>query len=225
MIRNLYVLLCLLLPTLLVGQQSTDPDRWESAMQSFEAEDRENFPEPGSVLFIGSSSIKRWETVKDDMAPLSVIHRGFGGSQMVDVIQYFDRIVLPYKPADIVLYEGDNDIGQGKSPHRVLSDFRVFVSMIKAQLPQTRIHFIAIKPSVKRLALLEEMRMVNMMIEVYCNGDDRMNFIDIWNPVVDEEGKPHPELFVEDMLHLNADGYAIWADIIKAHLLAARAGN
>lgn len=224
MCRFIHSLLCFIVlsPALLFGQQQANPDRWEPAIQAFETEDREQFPKPGGVLFIGSSSIKRWETVKRDMAPMPVIHRGFGGSQMVDVIKYFDRIVAPYKPADIVLYEGDNDIGNGKSPHRVLSDFRIFVSMVKAALPKTRIHFIAIKPSVKRIALLEKMRTANHFIEVYCNGDDRMHFIDIWNPALDKNGKPRAELFVADMLHLNADGYAIWADIIKAHLLTVR---
>ena len=132
---------------------------WESAIAAYEASDVENGPEPGSIVFVGSSSILFWETLHEDMAPMPVLNRGFGGSEIAHVTHFADRIVLPYEPTAIVLYAGDNDIGFGSSADCTLARLRsVRCEHIRAAAPDTPIYYISIKPSPARWALWEEMK-------------------------------------------------------------------
>jgi hypothetical protein len=128
---------------------SDDPTVWEDDIRDFEAKDRKTPPELNRILFVGSSSIRKWKTLQEDMAPLKVINRGFGGSKIPDIIYYVNRIVLPYKPKTIVFYAGDNDMSRGKrhSPEQVLDNCRTFTNLIHAELPETKIFFISIIPS------------------------------------------------------------------------------
>lgn len=206
------------------AQQPRAPLRWENAIAAFEAQDQQAFPESGGVLFVGSSSILMWKTLARDMALLPVIQRGFGGSQLSDVLFYMDRIVLPYRPADIVLYEGDNDLGRGKSPTRLLRDFQMFVDRVHAALPEARVHFLSVKPSIRRRALMTRMHEANTLIRGYCAADERLHYINVYDAMLTGAGEPKPDIFVDDDLHLNAQGYAIWTDIVKSHLVAVRAG-
>ncbi len=128
--------------------QKHDPTRWESTIEKFEAQDKASPPPTGGALFIGSSSIRKWNLDKTFPDRKDTINRGFGGSQMADSAHYADRIAIPYKPRVIVVYAGDNDIAAGKSPQTVLADYQAFVKKIHAALPNTRIVYIAIKPSI-----------------------------------------------------------------------------
>jgi hypothetical protein len=215
------IALCCVLPIVL-SFQTAKTSKWEPAIQAFEAEDREQFPPQGGVLFVGSSSIRRWDTLKQDMAPLPVIHRGFGGAQMSDVLEYFHRLVLPYHPADIVIYVGGNDINGGKSPGQVFGDFRKFFARVHEAFPNTRIHVVSMKPSIKRKTSLPVLLRANALIEGFCASDDRLHFLDVLNPMLNTNGEPRPELYVEDLLHMTAEGYAIWTGIIKPHLQSVR---
>ncbi len=145
-----------------------DSSRWEKYIARFEAADKKQMPEPGGVLFIGSSSIRMWKTLKQDFAGFSVINRGFGGSQIADSTHFAGRILHPYKPRQIVLYAGDNDVAAGKSPETVLADFQKFVKTVHAKLPEARISFIAIKPSLSRWKLSEKMAKANALVRGDC---------------------------------------------------------
>ena len=210
-------LACGMLPIAVVSADH-DSSRWEKYIARFEAADKKQMPQPGGVLFIGSSSIRMWKTLEQDFPGLPVINRGFGGSQIADSNHFAGRIVHPYKPRQIVLYAGDNDVAGGKSPETVLADFQQFLKTVRAKLPKVRVSFIAIKPSLSRWKLSGKMAMANSLVRDACGKDKRLDYIDIWQPMLDDNGKPRPDLFLGDGLHLNAKGYALWTSIVKPHL-------
>ncbi|HKJ68839.1 MAG TPA: SGNH/GDSL hydrolase family protein [bacterium] len=222
---RLYQKLALLLGVIFIfpGAQKVtgQPDRWESAIQAFEAQDEQNPPPEGAVLFAGSSSIRGWESLQQDFPFVQVIQRGFGGSEMEDLLYYADRIVLPYKPAVIIVYEGDNDIANGKSPDRVFADFRRFVEKVHAALPDTRIGYIAIKPSFARWNLIEEMAEANQMIREFTLWRSNLEYIDIFSSMLGLDGKPRKELLIEDGLHLTPAGYHLWTEMVTPYLQSA----
>ncbi|GAB4135606.1 MAG: hypothetical protein Tsb009_02040 [Planctomycetaceae bacterium] len=149
---------------------------------------------------------------------LKPLNRGFGGSQIVDSTHFSERIILKHSPKTIVLYAGDNDVAAGKTAKRVAADFRAFVKAIHAKLPKTRILFIAIKPSIRRWNLAGTIQQANRLIANQCQQDKRLVYVDIFKPMLGKDGKPRPELFVKDGLHLNEKGYALWTSILKPHL-------
>ncbi len=216
------VLLAVVLVTLCGGapdaQTAKDKEnRWEPNIRKFEEQDRRQMPPAGGILFVGSSSIVGWDL--DKCFPgLPVINRGFGGSQIADSVHFADRIILPYRPKVVVLYAGDNDVAHGKSPRQVLADYRQFVAKVRGALPDTRIVFIAIKPSIRRWHLVGQMREANRLIQSLTEQDERLVFVDVDGPMIGPDGKPRPELFKPDGLHLNAEGYELWSNLVLPHL-------
>jgi len=201
------------------AQSSAAPiNKWEEAIRKFEEADRQRPPAKGAVLFIGSSSIQMWKNVAEDFPQTTVINRGFGGSEIADSTYYVDRIVVPYRPRLIVFYAGDNDLANGKTPQRVFEDYREFVRRVKAQLPKTRIAFISIKPSLARVALMPKMRAANELIRSYAARDKHLAYIDVFTPMLGEDGLPRRELFGPDGLHMNPQGYRLWRGVIAPYL-------
>ena len=198
-----------------------DPAFYEDAIQAFEAADREAPPGPGRILFIGSSSIRFWSSLEDDMAGLPVLNRGFGGAHLSHVIHNTDRIVVPYAPKAIVLYAGDNDIGAGKSVERVVGDFEEFVGGVRSNLPSVPIHFLPIKPSKLRWKLWPEMAEANRRIEVITQADPLLHFLDTASVLLGAGGEPRDDVFLLDGLHLNAKGYALWTSVVAPALREA----
>jgi lysophospholipase L1-like esterase len=194
---------------------------WEFSIRRFEREDRVNPPKPDGIVFTGSSSINFWHSLADDMKPLEVINRGFGGSQIAQVNYYAGRIVIPYRPRAVVLYAGDNDLAWpwSKSPETVFQDFQRFVQIIHSQLPDTWIYYISIKPTPRRWKIWPEAQKTNAMIEAYCRTQDRVQFIDATGVMLNARGTPRRELFRWDGLHMNAQGYELWTSIIKPVLM------
>lgn len=195
-----------------------DFSRWEEAISKFESADKEQAPVKNGVLFLGSSSIRMWKSVAEDFPNHEVINRGFGGSTLPDCIHFFDRLVKPYAPSTIVFYEGDNDVGRGDSARTVYENFKTFSAMVKEHLPDTKLIFIAIKPSIKRWNLAPEMKKANRMIQRYVWLHKGLGFADIWDPMLGDDGKPRPELFLDDGLHMTAKGYEIWTKVVAAEL-------
>lgn len=191
--------------------------RWEKAISAFEEQDKNSPPTKGAVLFVGSSSIRLWD-LKESFPQHTTINRGFGGSQIADSVHFADRLILKHRPRTVVFYAGDNDIAKGKSPEHVAKDFGAFVKVIHEELPKTKIVYIAIKPSIKRWNLSEDMQNANKRIQAQCENNERLVFVDVFPPMLDEEGQPRPELFIKDGLHLNKTGYQVWAKLIRPHL-------
>lgn len=210
---HFWLLPCLLLGCATATIHPTDA-KWEAAVQSFEAQDRVHPVALGGVLFIGSSSIRRWESLAADFSDAPVVNRGFGGSHIIDSVFFADRIVIPYEPETIFLYAGDNDIADGKNAATVFRDFRLFAKTVHRALPETKIVFIAIKPSIKRWHLALTMKRANDLVWDFAQNDERLTFADIWSPMLDEAGRPKKSLFVDDGLHLNHEGYRVWKETI-----------
>lgn len=198
-----------------------DPQRWEKAIQAFESEDRKAPPPEGAIVGIGSSSMFFWHAaIHKDLSPLTIIPRGFGGSTMEDARYYADRIVIPYRPRAVVLYEGDNDIGAFQlSPERILEIFNGFVAKIHDALPQTRIYVISIKPSIARWNVWPQMQETNRLLKAACESSALLTYIDVASPMLDENRRPRKDIFVEDKLHLNEKGYQIWTKAIRSILI------
>lgn len=188
-------------------------------IQAFEKADRLHRPPDGGIVFVGSSTFRMWKTMEADMKPLQVLNRGFGGSQMEHAILYADRIVIPYKPAIIVVYEGGNDLAEKKTPEHVMADFKTFTAKVLAALPQTRIYFLSVRPSISRANIVQQERRFNAMLQAFTFSDPRLRFIDITLPMYDVENQLRTDVFIADKLHLNAKGYGLITPIIKARLM------
>ena len=187
-------------------------------IEAFEAADRKHPPAPGGVLFLGSSSIVKWKTLAQDFPGVPVINRGFGGSTIPDSVRYAPRIVTPYKPRLIVFYAGDNDLAAGHSPERILADFKDLVAIVHKDLPDTRLLFVAVKPSPARAKLFDKAREANRMVREYAEKDPKLGYVDVWTPMLGDDGKAREELFSPDHLHMNAKGYELWTSIIGPRL-------
>jgi lysophospholipase L1-like esterase len=200
---------------------SSDPAVWESTIRKFEAHDRMQPPPADIVVFTGSSSITLWSTLEQDMAPLPVINRGFGGSHMNDVVYYAPRLVVAYRPRAVVLFAGTNDIAgtKPKTAQEVFDGYRAFVGVVHTALPDTPIYYISITPTPSRWKLWPIVQEANRLIREHAAGDPCLHFIDMTDVILGADGKPDRSLFRLDRLHPNKKGYAVWTAKIKPILL------
>lgn len=205
------------LPQLAAGHS-----RWQSSMAAFAKADQEHLPANDGVLFVGSSTIRMWTNLQQDFRQVPVIiNRGFGGSTMADCDFFAQQLVTQYKPRQVLVYAGDNDLAEGRTPAQVLESFAHFVRTVRTELPTTHISYISIKPSPSRLALLPKIRETNGLIADYVRANPDLRYIDIFNPMLSADGMPRSELFQADKLHMNDTGYQLWQGIIASHLPAA----
>jgi lysophospholipase L1-like esterase len=208
------------------GEASQDPAFFEDEIAAFDAADRASPPPERPVVFVGSSSVRLWDTLEQDFESLPVLNRGFGGSQLEHVNHYLDRTVLRYRPRAVLLYAGDNDLDErtGKTAEDVLRDFETFAARVHEAVPDARIYYLAIKPSRLRWERWPEMNRANRAIAAACGRDPRLAFLDTAAPMLATGEPPASRLFIFDGLHLSAEGYALWADVVRPRLLADLAG-
>ena len=195
-----------------------DPKRFAKSIAAFEKKDAEREPSEKLVLFVGSSSIRMWESLAEDFPERKTLNRGFGGSHISDALHYFETLVTRHKPAMIVLYAGENDLWSGKSPQQVLEDFNAFDKKVRETLPKTHIFYIACKPSPKRWGKWHVYQKCNRMIETQCAKDKRLTFVNVSKVMLGPDGKPRPDIWLTDKLHMNAVGYARWTTLIRSML-------
>lgn len=210
----LTVALCMVQGAARAGADDPPSGPFAKEMQAFADQDKRQPPPAAPILFVGSSSIRMWK-LADSFPGMPVLNRGFGGSQISHVLQYFDRVVTPYKPRVIVFYSGDNDIAAGKTADRVADDFAEFVRRVHEKLPGTPIVVISTKPSIQRWKLIETIREANARVAAMSKDDPLLHFVDVHPPMLNKEGQPRPELFLKDGLHMNAAGYKIWAELVR----------
>jgi len=215
---RLTILLILLVLSCGALAKDADHDKWNADIQAFEASDKASPPPSHAVLFIGSSSIRFWKTLATDFPGYRVINRGFGGSDLDDATAFADRIVAPYRPAALVMYAGDNDLQGGDTPEQVRDDFAAFVAKVRQAQPDLPIAFIAIKPSVARVALLPDILRADKLIREWAMTQKNVAFLDVVPAMLDAQGQPKPDLFIEDGLHMTAKGYALWVAQVKPWL-------
>jgi lysophospholipase L1-like esterase len=193
------------------------PPGFEEAIREFERNDRAHFPPPGEILVTGSSHIRMWKTIHEDLAPLTIIHRGYGGSTFNDAIAYAERIMIPYRPRAILIYSGNNDLRQ-VDPETVRDTCRAFVEKVRAQLPDVRFYIVSIPPAIlgwegKDAGMWPERVKTNRLIREYCDKAG-LTWINVAEGMFDEQGEPRKEIFDRDDLHMKREGYFIWRDII-----------
>ena len=212
----------LVLASMAISQETPKPpdaDRWEAAIQAFEVQDQQSPPASAANVFVGSSSIRLWK-LDASFPKHACVNRGFGGSQLGDSVKYAERIVIAYKPRVVVVYAGDNDLNAGQTAEAVFANYRVFRDKVQTALPETKIVFVAIKPSPSRWKLREKALDANRLIRDEIAKGKKQIFVDVWMPMLGDDGMPRPELFLKDQLHMNDAGYAIWSQLVEPHLAA-----
>jgi len=193
--------------------ENPDPLRFQDEISVFNGWDQKNsFPLHG-ILFVGSSSIRLWHT-HQAFPVYPLINRGFGGAHISDVLYYYDHVVEKYQPQLIIFYAGDNDVAAGKKPEQVFADFREFLTMVQDDFPRTNVVYLPIKPSTSRWKFWEIMQKANQMIETYAAENKNLYFIDTASVLLGSDGKPDPDLFLDDHLHLNEQGYKRWNEVL-----------
>lgn len=201
-------------------REPSHAERWREAFDAWAAADKLRRPDTGGVVFVGSSSIRLWPGLESQFAGTApvVIQRGFGGSRLDECAAHLGPLVTQYRPRQVVLYAGENDLAEGRTPQQVLDSFAAFVRGVHAELPQAQITYVSIKPSPLRAALLPRVREANRLIADYVAGRPRLDYVDVYSRMVDSDGRVRAELFGDDALHLNAAGYALWREEISARL-------
>ena len=209
----------LLLSLLVLAAPQVFAQPWDEQFAAFTAADKVKPPQPGGILFVGSSSIRLWDGLEGQFEMPLLIKRGFGGSQLSDVVLHVELLVIRYAPKVVVLYAGDNDLAAGRTPEYVRDQFIAFATAVHQALPDTRVAFVSIKPSPSRRIYLDNARAANTLIENFAKGKKNIEYIDIFTPMLDKNGLPRPELFRADALHLNEAGYELWTSIIRPRLV------
>ncbi len=203
-------------PTSSVAPKPTaSPDRFEAEIKAFEQQDQANGLLTDGVLFTGSSSIRMWKSLEEDMKGIKVLNRGFGGATIPEVLQYAERYLLTHKPQIIVFYCGENDISEGASPEQVYGRFKTFAETVREKLPNTKLLYLSMKPSLSRWNLWEKYKRGDQLIRAYIYDYPQFTYLNTAKTMLDEEGELKPDIFIEDGLHMNAKGYAGWTEHIR----------
>ena len=187
---------------------------WQSEIAAFAAIDRLGPAPANAVLFVGSSSIRLWHTLAADFPQLPTINRGFGGSEIADSVYFAEQLVAPYRPRAIVMYAGGNDLAHGKSPEQVRDAFGAFVTQVHRWAGRVPFAYLSIKPNLARRRQLPQIRAANALIRA-CAPARGVDFLDIHGRMLGADGEADPRWFDVDGLHLNAQGYALWAGVVR----------
>lgn len=191
------------------GATEPDPARFEQEIETFANWDAKNSSPENAILFVGSSSIRFWDTA-EAFPGYPVINRGFGGSHISDVLHYYDRVIGRFDPSLIVFYCGENDIASGLDQEKVFDDYLTLLSQINQSFPDVDFLFVSIKPSNNRLEHTEKFEAFNKRVKEYNQSSDQLHYIDLASLLTGDDGRPDDSLFVSDRLHLNEDGYQLW---------------
>ena len=206
---------CSILLLFSIEVYAQDPLRFQDDVNLLIASDS-TLKKKNIILFTGSSSIRFWASLATDFPKRNVVNRGFGGSEMSDLVYFADKLILPYRPKQIFIYEGDNDISNGKTSDEILSDASKLLALIRDRLPRkTRVLFISPKPSMLRWSLKDKYEAFNQKLKVWTKRNKYVTFVDVWTPMLEGDGTVRQDLFMEDGLHMNEKGYAIWIRVIE----------
>ncbi len=207
----------LVLAAMLAANPDPRFEKWEKEVAGIEAKLKKDPPAKGGVVFAGSSSIRLWKLDKS-FPDRKYINAGFGGSEIRDSTMFADRLILPHEPKTIVFYAGDNDIASKRKPEQLRDDFTAFAKVVHAKLPKTRILYLPVKPSIARWKMYDVQQAANRMVKGVCEADPRLVYVDIVPVTLGTDGKPNPEFFQKDGLHLTDAGYAAWTTVVKKAL-------
>lgn len=215
LMKNLLLILFVALLFITTNLFAQDPTRFQSEVDALDNKDFNINPDKPTVVFTGSSSVRMWNNLDEIFSEINVINTGFGGSQTSDLLFYLDELVLKHQPDKIFIYEGDNDIAASETRITILPEMTRLVTLIREELPNSEIYFISPKPSIARWSLKEDYEYLNKMLETVFRYTEGVTFIDVWNPMLNENGEPMNDIFLEDDLHMNSKGYEIWKSVIS----------
>jgi lysophospholipase L1-like esterase len=187
--------------------------KWEKEIAAIEKRQTENPPKKNPEVYVGSSTIRLWD-LKKSFPRLNAVNSGFGGSQIRDVTHFADRLVFKHEPFSIIFYAGDNDINAGRTPEQVVTDFKAFADAAHAKLPKTHIYFISIKPSPARWAKFDAQSKANELVKTLCEKNEWLSYIDFVPFLLGADGKPIPDLYDKDGLHLSPKGYEVLSKLV-----------
>lgn len=201
--------------------RSEDPLVWEDDIQALESNTSSLASGGQGVVFVGSSSIRLWDSLTDDMSPIGVIQHGFGGAKLNDIVHYAQRLVNAWQPRAVVVFAGTNDIDPSatKTPEQLLASYQAFVAAVRADQPGVPIFYIGITPSPMRWAVWPIAQATNTLIEQWSGSDPDLHFIDTSGGLMGSNGEPDPDNYRFDGLHLSEQGYGVWREIIRKRLL------
>lgn len=223
MIRNVLSKGKMLLLICLLGALSkagfAQGQRFASEINAFRSTDSTQFPAKNAILFVGSSSLRMWHDISLYFPGYPIINRGFGGSVLPDVINYEKEIITPYQPKQIFVYCGENDVAGGVSADSVCKRFETLFNMIRTDLPDAQISFISMKPAPARIDKLEVMKEGNKKIEAFISKQKNAAYIDVMTPMLQSDGSLRKEIYIEDGIHMNPQGYAIWQKVLAPYLM------
>jgi para-nitrobenzyl esterase len=206
------------------AQDTKQPNPFQPEIDAFAKADKINMPDEGKILFAGSSSFRLWKDVNDYFPGKPILNRGFGGATLLDLIQYSKETIIQYKPKQIFIYCGENDIADNDTvkPKDVFNRFKQLYSILRTQLPaSTPIVFLSLKPSIARWSMHEKMAASNELIKSFIHTQKNIQFLDVYSKMLDTDGTPFKDIFIEDNLHMNANGYKIWQKLMAPLMLSA----
>lgn len=197
-----------------VSSSAQDPQRFAQEIGQLLQQPQKSTNKP-LLLFTGSSSIRMWRDLPNYFPDHEVLNMGFGGSQMSDLLFYLDDLVIARQPDQVFLYEGDNDIAEGKKVRRIMRDTRRLLRRLRRALPDVPVVLIAAKPSPARWSLQPGYEKLNKRFSRMATRKANVTFADIWPVMLNEQGVPEPSIFIEDQLHMNAAGYDLWMEVLS----------
>jgi lysophospholipase L1-like esterase len=191
-------------------------DWYEAEVRELEKATANRVLPKNPVVFYGSSTIRLWDTLADDLDNFRAINLGFGGSTLEACAHFFERLVVPVAPCSLVVYAGDNDLGDGRSAQEVFSYYKTLEAKIDKNLGDLEFGFISIKPSLARFNIIDRIRTANRLIKEDISARKRGYFIDLFEAMLKPDGMPDPKLFCEDGLHMSRAGYRLWTERLSA---------
>jgi lysophospholipase L1-like esterase len=216
MLKSKIIALILIVFGVLFNIQAQDPARFAQQIDEILAGQKDAPASP--IIFTGSSSVRMWKSLAADFPGHPVLNRGFGGSQMSDLLYYLDRLVIADQPKQVFIYEGDNDISSRKTTKEILKDFKEGYKRLRKALPDADIVLISPKPSIARWELRAQYEELNAALAKWAGKKKNLRFADVWTPMLNDRGEPMTDIFIQDNLHMNAKGYAIWREVIAGFI-------
>lgn len=193
-------------------------NRFEPNVRLYEEADRKEAPPKHAILLVGDSQFFRWKTLHEDLPDFTIVNRGIDSFQTSDLVYFADRLVLPYAPRTIVLHVGGNDVNNGKTPAQILADFKTFVAIVRKTMPTVPILYSSITPGPGRWSQAEQRKLTNKTLKDYIATQKNLMFIDLWDAMLTRDGQPREDLWVDDRIHPNHEGYLIRVRIMRPML-------
>ena len=194
-------------------------DRYESSIAAYESADKLKAPDSGGTLFLGSSTFTLWgHDLEREFARFHALNRGFGGSTIPEIDHYLERICFPYRPHLVVFYAGTNDVAEGHSPQQIRDDFKQLLAHLRRRLPNTRVAYVSMAMPPSRVQFAQQYEESNRLLRQLCEDEPKVDFIDVSQLLLDDQGRPRSEYYRDDQLHMKPAGYAIWSPVLRAYL-------